>query len=126
MVLERIFVPEVYRRLQDYSEFYLDVEGTKIQSPLVGSSSTDIWDRGEVSSVAHKDYNGLEKLLFKSRRFYETPYQLEDSQIEAKERKLKLASTVDCFDDIVLFVPLPAPTASWSSSGFPNINVLLK
>ena len=27
---QRIFVPEVYRRLQYYSEFYLDVEGTDI------------------------------------------------------------------------------------------------
>ena len=41
-------------------------------------------------------------------------------------RKLKQAFTVDCFDDIVLCVPLLARTASWCSSGFPNINVLLK
>ena len=48
---QRIFVPEVYRRLQDYSEFYLDVEGTDIQSAFVGSNSTEIRDRGRVSSV---------------------------------------------------------------------------
>ena len=42
---QRIFVPEVYRHLQDYSEFYLDVEGTDIQSAFVGSNSTDILDR---------------------------------------------------------------------------------
>ena len=54
---QRIFVPEVYRRLQDYSEFYLDVEGTDIQSAFVGSNSTEILDRGRVSSVAHNNYN---------------------------------------------------------------------
>ena len=41
---QRIFVSEVYRCLQDYSEFYLDVEGTDIQSAFVGSNSTDILD----------------------------------------------------------------------------------
>ena len=41
-------------------------------------------------------------------------------------RRFKQASTVDCFDDIVLFVPLLAPAGSCCSSGFLNINVLLK
>ena len=71
---QRIFVPEVYRRLQDYSEFYLDAEGTDIQSAFVGSNSTEILDRGRVSSVAHNNYNELEKLLFKHKRFYLKPY----------------------------------------------------
>ena len=66
---QRIFVPEVYRRLQDSSEFYLDVEGPDIKSALVGSNSTDILDRGRVSSVAHNNYKDLEKLLFKHKRF---------------------------------------------------------
>ena len=82
---QRIFVPEVYRRLQDYSEFYLDVEGTDIQSAFVGSNSTEILDRGRVSSVAHNNYNELEKLLFKHKRFYLKPYELDYSQAEAKE-----------------------------------------
>ena len=82
---QRIFVPEVYRCLQDYSEFYLDVEGTDIQSAFVGSNSTDILDRGWVSSVAHNNYNELEKLLFKHKRFYLKPYELEYSQTEAKK-----------------------------------------
>ena len=51
----RIFVPEVYRRLQEYSEFYLDVEGTDIHSAFVGSNSTEILDRGRVSPVAHNN-----------------------------------------------------------------------
>ena len=66
----RIFVPEVYRRLQDYSKFYLDVEGIDIQSAFVGSNWTEILDRGRVSSVAHNNYNELEKLLFSA--WYET------------------------------------------------------
>ena len=70
-----IFVPEVYRRLQDYSEFYLDVEGTDIQSAFVGSNCTDILDPGRVSSVAHNNYNEVEKLLFKHKRFYLKPYE---------------------------------------------------
>ena len=82
---QRIFVPEVYRRLQDYSEFYLDVEGTDIQSAFVGSNSTEILDRGRVSSVAHNNYNELEKLLFKHKRFYLKPYELDYSQTEAKK-----------------------------------------
>ena len=82
---QRIFVPEVYRRLQDYSGFYLDVEGTDIQSALVGSNSKDILDRGRVSSVAHNNYNELEKLLFKHKRFYLKPYELDYSQTEAKK-----------------------------------------
>ena len=82
---QRIFVPEVYRRLQDYSEFYLDVEGTDIQSAFVGSNSTDILDRGGVSSVAHNNYNDLEKLLFKHKRLYVKPYELDYSQTEAKK-----------------------------------------
>ena len=81
----RIFVPEVYRRLHDYSEFYLDVEGTDIQSAFVGSNSTGILDRGRVSSVAHNNYNGLEKLLFKHKRFYLKLYELDYSQTEAKK-----------------------------------------
>ena len=82
---QRIFVPEVYRRLQEYPEFYLDMEGTDIQSAFVGSNSTDILDRGRVSSVAHNTYNELEKLLFKHKRFYLKPYQLDYSQTEAKK-----------------------------------------
>ena len=82
---QRIFVPEVYRRLQHYSEFYLDVEGTDIQSALVRSNSTDIVDRGRVSSVAHNNYNELEKLLFKHKRFYLKLYELDYSQTEAKK-----------------------------------------
>ena len=82
---QRIFVPEVYRRLQEYSEFYLDVEGTDIQSAFVGSNSTEILDRGRVSSVAHNNYNELEKLLFKHKCFYLKPYELGDSQTEAKK-----------------------------------------
>ena len=35
---QRIFVPKVYRRLQYYSGFYLDVEGTDIQSAFVGAT----------------------------------------------------------------------------------------
>ena len=35
---QRIFVPEVYRRLQDYSEFYLDVEGPIFNPPLLGAT----------------------------------------------------------------------------------------
>ena len=75
-----IFVPEVYRRLQDYSEFFLDVEGTDIKSAFVRGNSTDILDRGRVSSVAHKNCNELEKLLFKHKRFYLKPYELDYSQ----------------------------------------------
>ena len=82
---QRIFVPKVYRPLQHYSEFYLDVEGTDIQSAFVGSNSTDILDRGRVSSVAHNNYNELEKLLFKHKRFYLKPYELDYSQTEAKK-----------------------------------------
>ena len=82
---QRIFVPEVYRRPQDYSEFYLGVEGTDIQSAFVGGNSTEILDRGRVSSVAHNNYNELEKLLFKHKRFYLKPYELDYSQTEAKK-----------------------------------------
>ena len=82
---QRIFVPEVYRRLQDYSEFYLDVEGTDIQSAFVGSNSREIPDRGRVSSVAHNNYNELEELLFKHKRFCLKPYELDYSQTEAKK-----------------------------------------
>ena len=82
---QRIFVPEVYRRLHEYSEFYLDVEGTDIQSAFVGSNSTEILDRGRVSSVAHNTYNELEKLLFKHKRFYLKPYELDYSQTVAKK-----------------------------------------
>ena len=82
---QRIFVPEVYRRLQEYSEFYLDVEGTDIQSAFVGSNSTEILDRGRVSSVSHNNYNELEKLLFKHKSFYLKPYELDYSQTEAKK-----------------------------------------
>ena len=82
---QRIFVPKVYRRLQDYSEFYLDVEGTDIQSVFVGNNSTDILDWGRVSSVAHKNYNELENPLFKHKRFYLKPYELDYSQTEAKK-----------------------------------------
>ena len=81
----RIFVPKLYRRLQDYSKFYLDVEGTDIQSAFVGSNSTDILDRGSVSSVAHNNYNELAKLLFEHKRFYLKPYELDYSQTEAKK-----------------------------------------
>ena len=84
---QRIFVPEVYRCLQDYSEFYLDVEGTNIISAFVGSNSTEILDRGRVSSVAHKKYNKLEKLLFKHKRFYLKPYELDYCQTEAKKSR---------------------------------------
>ena len=82
---QRIFVPEVYRRLQDYSEFYLDLEGTDIQSAFVGSNSTDILHRGRVSSVAYNNYNELEKLLFKHKCFYLKPYELDYSQTEARK-----------------------------------------
>ena len=41
-------------------------------------------------------------------------------------RKLKRAFTVDCFDGIVLFVPLLASGASCCNSGFPNEYVLMK
>ena len=82
---QRIFVPEVYCRLQDYSEFYLDVEGTDIQSAFVGSNSTEILDRGRVSSVAHNNYNEFEKLMFKHKRFYLKPYEWDYSQTEAKK-----------------------------------------
>ena len=82
---QRIFVPEVYCRLQEYSEFYLDVEGTDIQSAFVGSNSTEILDRGRVSPVANNNYNELEKLLFKHKRFYLKPYELDYSQTEAKK-----------------------------------------
>ena len=82
---QRIFVPEVYRRLQEYSEFYLDVEGTDIQSAFVGSNSTEILHRGSVSSVAHNNYNELEKLLFKHKRFYLKPYELDYSQTGGKK-----------------------------------------
>ena len=82
---QRIFFPEVYRRLQEYSEFYLDVEFTNIQSAFVGSNSTEILDRGRVSSVAHNNYNELEKLLFKHKRFYLKPYEFDYSQTEAKK-----------------------------------------
>ena len=82
---QRIFVPEVYRRLQEYSEFYLDVEGTNIQSAFVGSNSTVILHRGRASSVAHNNYNELKKLLFKHKRFYLKPYELDYSQTEAKK-----------------------------------------
>ena len=81
---QRIFVREVYRRLQDYSECYLDVEGTDIESAFVGSNPTENLDRGRVSSVAHHNYNELEKLLFKHKRFYLKPYELDYSQTEAK------------------------------------------
>ena len=39
--------------------------------------------------------------------------------------KLKQAFTVECFDDIVLFVPLLAPAASGCSSGFAKKYVLM-
>ena len=81
----RNFLPEVYCRLQDYSKFYLDVEGTDIQSAFVGSNSTEILDRGRVSSVAHNNYNELEKILFKHKRFYLKPYELDCPQTEAKK-----------------------------------------
>ena len=80
-----IFFPEVYRRLQDYLRFHLDVEGTDIQTAFVGSNSTDILDRGRVSSVAHNNYNELEKLLFKHKRFYLKLYELKYSQTKAKK-----------------------------------------
>ena len=83
-----ILVPEVYRRLQEYSESNLDVEGTDIQSAFVGSNSTEILDRGRVSSVAHNNYNELEKLLFKHNRLYLKPYELDYSQTEAKKSPL--------------------------------------
>ena len=35
-------------------------------------------------------------------------------------RKLKQASTVECFDRFVLLMPLLAPAAACGSSGFPN------
>ena len=82
---QRIFVPEVHRRLQEYSEFDLDVEDTAIQSACLGSHSTEILDQGRVSSVAHNNYNELEKLLFKHKRFYLKPYELDYSQTEAKK-----------------------------------------
>ena len=61
------------------------MEGTDIQSAFVGSNSTDILDRGRVSSVAHNNYTELEKLLFKHKRFYLKPYELNHSQTEAKK-----------------------------------------
>ena len=61
------------------------MEGTDIQSAFVGSNSTEILDRGRVSSVAHNNYNELEKLLFKHKRFYLKPYELDYSQTEAKK-----------------------------------------
>ena len=82
---QRIFAPEVYHRLQDYSKFYLDVEGTDIQSAFVPSNSTDILDRGRVCSVAHNKYNELTKLLFKHKRFYLKLYELDYSQTKAKK-----------------------------------------
>ena len=82
---QRIYVPEVYRRLQDYFEIYPDVEGTDIQSAFVGRNSTDILDCGRVSSVAHNNYNEPEKLLFKHKHFYLKPYELDYSQTEAKK-----------------------------------------
>ena len=69
-----LFVPEVQRCLQDYCEVYLDVE----------SNSTELSDGGRVSPVAHNNYNELEKLLFKQKRFYLKPYELDHSQTEAK------------------------------------------
>ena len=82
---QRIFVSEVYRRLQNYSNFNLDVSGTDIQSAFVGSYSTEILDQGRVSSVAHNNYNELEKLLFMHKCFYLKPYELDYSQTEAKK-----------------------------------------
>ena len=61
------------------------MEGTDIQSAFVESNSTEILDRGRVSSVAHNNYNELEKLLFKHKRFYLKPYELHYSQTEAKK-----------------------------------------
>ena len=73
---QRTFIPEVYRRFQDYSEFYLDVEGLDIQSAFVGSNSKESLDGGRVSSVAHNNYNKLEKLLCKHKLFYPKPHEL--------------------------------------------------
>ena len=61
------------------------MEGTDIQSAFVVSNSTEILDRGRVSSVAHNNYNELEKLLFKHKCFYLKPYELDYSQTEAKK-----------------------------------------
>ena len=61
------------------------MEGTDIQSAFVGSNSTEFLDRGRVSSVAQNNYNELEKLLFKHKRFYLRPYELDYSQTEAKK-----------------------------------------
>ena len=82
---QRIFVPEVYRRLQDYSGFYLDAEGAGGRSAFVGSNSTDTLDRSRVSSVAHNNYNEVEKVFFKHKRFCPKPYELDYSQTEAKK-----------------------------------------
>ena len=41
--------------------------------------------RGRLSSSAHNNYNELEKLLFKHKRFYPKPYDLDYSQTEAKK-----------------------------------------
>ena len=61
------------------------MEGTDIQSAFVGSNSTEILDRGRVSSVMHNNHNELEKLLFKHKRFYLKPYKLDHCQTEAKK-----------------------------------------
>ena len=64
------------------------MEGTDIQSAFVGSNSTEILGQGRVSSVAHNNYNELEKPLFKHKRFYLKPYELDYSQTEAKTSPL--------------------------------------
>ena len=61
------------------------MEGTDIQSAFVRSNSTEILDRGRVSSVAQNNYNELEKLLFKLTRFDLKPYEFDYSQTEAKK-----------------------------------------
>ena len=61
------------------------MDSTDIQSAFVGSNSTEILDRGRVFSVAHNNSNELEKLLFKHKRFYLKPYELDYSQTEAKK-----------------------------------------
>ena len=61
------------------------MEGTDIQSAFFESNSTEILDRGRVFSVAHNNYNELENLLFKHKRFYLKSYELDYSQNEAKK-----------------------------------------
>ena len=73
---QRLFVPEVYRRLQDV---------TDVLCAFLASSSTDVSDRSKVSSVAHNTINKLEKSLFKHKRFYLKPNKLDYPKVDAKQ-----------------------------------------